>query len=75
MQAIPLGRVTVPTAGTPVPITLTAAQAAQLPPSGQVCKVEVWPDPTAAGKVYVKQSGVVLAALPVPTGGYPLPRT
>jgi len=73
MQAIPLGRVTVPTAGTPVPISLTAAQTAQLSANGQCAKVEVWPDPAATGRVYVKQGGVILAALPVPTGGYPLP--
>lgn len=73
MQAIPLGRINVPTAGTPVPVTLTAAQAAQLAPNGQCAKVEVWPDPTATGRVYVKQGGVILAALPVPTGAYPVP--
>ncbi len=73
MQAIPLGRVTVPTAGTPVPFTLTATQAAMLSTNGQCAKVEIWPDPTAAGKVYVKKSGVTLAALPLPTGGYPIP--
>jgi len=73
MQAIPLGRVTVPTAGTPVPISLTAVQAAQLSANGQCAKVEVWPDPAAAAAVYVKQGGTILAALPKPTGGYPLP--
>ena len=41
--------------------------------NGQCAKVEVWPDPTATGRVYVKQGGVILAALPVPTGGYPIP--
>lgn len=73
MQAIPLGRINVPTAGTPVPISLTAAQVAMLSANGQCAKVEVWPDPTATGRVYVKQGGVILATLPVPTGGYPLP--
>ena len=67
MQSIPLGKITVPSAGTPVPITLTAAQAAQLPPSGLVCKVEAYPDPAATGTVYVKQGGVTLAALPKAT--------
>jgi hypothetical protein len=51
-----------------VPITLTAAQAAQLPPSGLVCKVEVWPDANAAGNVFVKQNSVTLATLPKPSG-------
>lgn len=75
MQSIPLGRVNVPSAGTPVPLSsvITQAQQAMLSPAGQCAKVEVWPDPTATGKVYVKQGGVTLATLPVPTGGYPLP--
>jgi hypothetical protein len=57
MQAIPLGRVTVTTAGTPVALTLSAAQLAMLPPSQQVCRVEVWPDPAATGRVLVKCPG------------------
>ena len=81
MQAIPLGRVTVPTAGTPVTFAsvLSAAQLAMIPPPGIVARIEVWPDPTAAGKVFVKvqppgyAAPVILAALPVPTGGYPIP--
>jgi len=81
MQAIPLGRVTVPTAGVPVAFAslLTAAQLAAIPPSGLVAKIEVWPDPAAAGKVYVKclvpgqAQPVILAALPVVSGGYPIP--
>ncbi|MGA7238907.1 MAG: hypothetical protein WBY44_24710 [Bryobacteraceae bacterium] len=73
MTAIPLGRITVPTAGTPVAITLTAAQKALLSAAGQCSKVEVWPDPAATGKVFVKKSGVVLDALAVPSGGYPVP--
>ena len=67
MQAIPLGRINVPAAGTPVAISLTDAQAAMLSAAGQCSKVEVWPDPAATGKVYVKQGGVTLAALPKPT--------
>lgn len=67
MQAIPLGRIAVPTAGTPVAISLTDAQAAMLSAAGQCAKVEVWPDPAATGIVYVKQGGVTLAALPKAT--------
>lgn len=67
MTAIPLGRVNVPSAGTPVPITLTAAQQAMLSAAGLCAKVEAYPDPAATGTVYVKQAGVTLAALPKPT--------
>ena len=49
MLAIPLGRINVPTAGTDVPITLTAAQLALLPPNGCVNRVDVWPDVANAG--------------------------
>ena len=73
MIAIPLGRINVPTPGTPVALTLTAAQVAQLGPQSQCAKVEVWPDPSATGKVYVKQANVILVALPVVAGGYPYP--
>ena len=76
MQSIPLGLVTVITAGTPVNLTLSGAQAALLPPSGQVAKIEFWPNPAAAGKVYVKVGGVTLAALMVPaSGAQPFPFT
>jgi hypothetical protein len=67
MQSIPLGKIAVPTAGTPVPITLTAAQQAMLSAAGLCAKVEAYPDPAATGTVYVKQAGVTLAALPKPT--------
>ena len=67
MQSIPLGKIAVPTAGTPVPITLTAAQLAILSPAGLCAKVEAYPDPAATGTVYVKQAGVTLAALPKAT--------
>jgi hypothetical protein len=73
MIAIPLGLVTVTTAGVPQPLILTAAQAALLEGSGLCVKIEVWPNPSAAGKVYVKQNGVILATLPVVSGGYPIP--
>jgi len=67
MQSIPLGKIAVPTAGTPVPITLTAAQLAMLSPAGLCAKVEAYPDPAATGTVFVKQGGVTLAALPKAT--------
>jgi hypothetical protein len=80
MQAICLGRVTVATAGVPVLFSslLTPAQLAMLPPSQQVAQMDIWPDPAAVGKVYVKcqvpgQSLTTLAVLPVPAGGYPVP--
>jgi hypothetical protein len=75
VQAIPLGRVNVPNAGTPVALSsvMTAAQTAMLSTAGQCAKIEAWPDPAAAGKVFIKQGGVTLAALPVPSGGYPIP--
>ncbi|MDR3430049.1 hypothetical protein [Silvimonas sp.] len=80
MQVITLGRVNVPAAGTPVLLSslLTTAQKAMLPPSGQVASITVWPDPAATGKVLVKcqgpgQPSTIIAALPVPTGGYPVP--
>jgi hypothetical protein len=41
-----------------------------LPPSQQVCRVEVWPDTQATGRVLVKCQGVTLAVLPVPASGY-----
>jgi len=58
-----------------VPLTLTAAQQALLNSRGQCWKVEVWPNPAATGKVYVKNTatGSILATLPVPSGGYPIP--
>jgi len=52
---------------------MTAAQTAMLSTGGLCAKVEVWPDPAASAAVFVKQGGVTLAALPAPTGGYPLP--
>ena len=69
MTSIPLGKIPVPTPGTPVAITLTNAQKAQLPPSG-LCRVEVWADPADANNVYVKQGGVVLKTLQKPQTGF-----
>ena len=81
MQAISLGRVTVAVAGTPVTFAslLSAAQRAAIPPSGLVAKIDVWPDTSSTGPVYVKcqppgyAAPVIIAALPVPSGAYPLP--
>jgi hypothetical protein len=70
MISIPLGKIAVPTPGTPVAITLTATQAAQLPRSGLVTKIEARADTADAGTVWVEQSGAKLAALPVPSGGH-----
>ena len=69
MQSIPLGRVNVPSAGTPVPLSsvITQTQQALLSPAGLCAKVEAYPDPAATGTVYVKQAGVTLAALPKAT--------
>jgi len=77
MTSIPLGRVTVAVAGTPVALlsAMTAAQKAALAPNQQCYKIEVFPDPASTGKVYVKQAGVTLAALPVPVNSVPLPWT
>jgi hypothetical protein len=66
MISIPLGKIAVPTPGTPVPITLTNAQKALLPPSGLVHKVEVWPDPADTGVSKVLVGGVQVAGLPSP---------
>src|SRR5437016_4728133 len=74
MQAIPLGLVTVPTAGTPVALSLSAGQLALCPPDGRVAKVEVWADPGMTGaSVSVKQGGTVLAKLPKPSGSFTEP--
>lgn len=72
MTCIPLGKIPVPTPGTPVQITLTAAQAAMLPDSGVATKVEVWPDPTDTGVSFVKDLGsdTKIAVLPVPANGH-----
>jgi hypothetical protein len=72
MQAIPLGLVTVATAGTPVTVAslLTAAQLEKIPPSGLVAKIDVWPNPAAENTGYVKvqspdmASPAIVAAIP-----------
>lgn len=69
MIAIPLGRINVPTAGTDVPLTLTAAQLA-LTQNGKVAKVEVWPDPANATSLLVRQSATTMASLLKPASGY-----
>lgn len=70
MISIPLGKIAVPTPGTPVALTLTDAQKALLPPSGLVAKIEAHADPADSGAVQIKQGGVALASLPVPANGH-----
>lgn len=71
MQAIPLGLVTVTTAGTPTPITTAMVAAAGGPANCQVAKIEAWAHANT-GYVYVKDapSGNVIAPLPVPANGH-----
>ena len=71
MTIIPLGKIQVPTPGTPIRITLTSAQAAQLHKSGVVAKMEIWADTTDTGVSYVKHAatGWKIASLPVPANG------
>jgi hypothetical protein len=72
MQAIPLGLVIVPTAGEAITIAslLTPAQAAAIP-GGVVKRIDVWPNPQAAGIAYVKAAtpagANIVAAIPPPT--------
>src|ERR1700743_2331098 len=75
MICIPLGKIAVPTPGTPVPVALTSAQRAMLPPSGQVHKIEIWPDPSDTGVSKILNTGVQVAALPTPgtTSGHAEP--
>ena len=57
-------------------ISLTAAQQAKLPPSGQVHKIEVWPDPADTGVTKVFNGGVQVAGLLSPgtaAGGHAEP--
>ncbi|CAB4130739.1 hypothetical protein UFOVP130_30 [uncultured Caudovirales phage] len=74
MNAIALGKVTVTTAGTPVPITAAMITAAggQLPPNGGCCRIEAWAVPGSTGVVFVKtvQGNKVVMALPVPASGF-----
>jgi len=71
MISIALGKIAVPTPGTPVPIALTAGQKAQLPPSGLVHKIEAWADPADTGTSYVKDAaGVTIAPLLQPANGH-----
>jgi hypothetical protein len=70
MIAIPLGKIAVPTPGTPLALTLSGPQLAKLTPSGQVRKIEAWADPADTGKVFVVYGGVKIAGLPAPSGGF-----
>jgi hypothetical protein len=78
LKAIPLGLVTVTTAGTPVPITAAMITAAGdgRPPSGGVCKIDVYAQNGNAGIVFVKMYNganpsvaVTVAPLLVPANG------
>jgi hypothetical protein len=69
MISIPLGRITVATAGTPVPVTLTSPQLAKTQ-SGLVASIVASADPASAGNVFVKQAGSTIAAIPPPNGGH-----
>jgi hypothetical protein len=73
MQAILLGLVTVPTAGTDAALTLTAAHKVLLPPSGLANKIEVWPNPAAVGTVSVRSAGQTIAEFPANATGPLLP--
>ena len=68
MIAIPLGRINVPTPGTDVFISLSAAQLAQCQ-NGRVAKVEVWPDTANTANVLVRIAGATVASLPKPASG------
>jgi len=75
MIAIPLGKVAVPTHGTPVALAalVTAAAAAQkvtLGPGGQVAKIDVWAVVGNTGAVQVKIGGTIAAELPTPANGH-----
>lgn len=71
LKALPLGLVTVATAGTPVPITtgLIAAAGGGLPPSGGVCRIEAHAAAGNTGLVLIKVNGVILDNLLVPADG------
>jgi ABC-type transport system involved in cytochrome c biogenesis permease subunit len=69
-MSIPLGKIPVPTPGTSVALTLTAAQKALLPPSGLVHKIEAWADTADTGASYVKLGGVTIAPLSQPANGH-----
>lgn len=79
MIALPLGKITTASAGTPQPITAAMVIAAAsvagvtLSPGGAaglVLRVDVWADPVSTGNAYVVVAGTKLATLPpVPTSG------
>jgi len=70
MTCIPLGKISVPTPGTPVPVTLTAPQVAELAPPDMVHKIEVWPDTANTGVIKVFVNGTQVASLPAPNNGH-----
>lgn len=71
LKAIPLGLVTVPTAGTPTPITAAMITAAGggLTPSGGVCRIDVHAHNGNTGVVLVKVNGVTVDNLLAPANG------
>jgi hypothetical protein len=71
LQAIPLGLVTVTTAGVPAPITaaLIAAAGGTLPPSGGVSRIDVHAHNGNTGIVLVKVNGVIFDNILTPANG------
>ena len=78
LRAIPLGLITVTTAGAPTLITsaliIAAGGTAVLPPSGGVHKIEVWAKAANSGIILVKLNNgsgtpVIVADLQVPSAG------
>jgi len=72
MIAIPLGLVTVPSAGTPTKISAAMVTAAGGPANCKVAGVEFCADPAMSGTTsYVKNAaGVIIAPLLKPANGY-----
>jgi hypothetical protein len=66
MLAILLGKIAVPTPGTPVALTLTAAQRAQLPTNGEAI-LEVCNDTADSGRVMIKIGAAIATILPAGT--------
>lgn len=85
MITIPLGKIVVANAGTPVNITLATIQAAAanvgatIPPS-RMMHMEAWADPADTGASYIKSSTItvngiptnpiLIASLPEPASGH-----
>jgi hypothetical protein len=71
LKALPLGLVTVTTAGTPTAITAAMITAAGggLTPSGGVCRIDVHAHSGNTGTVLVKVNGVTVDNLLTPANG------